>query len=110
MTVPSTSVRIGRAAAVVVAGVVFGVSGSFGLAAAEHSAPASPPQQMTEPAAVAEWARTQELTGLSPASLTAPDRATAIDDDDRRLAAEIAAIAEFARAKGLTGLSPATME
>jgi hypothetical protein len=57
--------------------------------------------------AVAEWAFSEGLTGLSPASLSvtprsAPDLAT-------RLQLERTAIAEWARTQGLSGLSPVSL-
>jgi hypothetical protein len=105
MAVHSTHRRIGRTAAVVVAGTVFGVASTFAIANAERSTEVAPQKDATERAAVAEWARTQHLTGLSPASLVAvPDPVVESD-----IVAQLAAIAEFAREQGLTGLSPASM-
>jgi hypothetical protein len=98
--------RIGRVAAVVVAGSVFGVAGTLVLAAAERPAQPSPRQQEEARAAIAEWATRHHLTGLSPASLTALDRDL---DPDACRAAELAAIAESALAEGLWGLSPASL-
>jgi hypothetical protein len=57
--------------------------------------------------AVAIMARTNGLTGLSPASLQPADRA--LDDVWARRSEELAAIAEAAVARGLTGLSPASL-
>jgi hypothetical protein len=57
--------------------------------------------------AVAIMARTNGLTGLSPASLQPADRD--LDDVWARRSEELAAIAEAAVAGGLTGLSPASL-
>jgi hypothetical protein len=57
--------------------------------------------------AVALMARTNGLTGLSPAFLQPADRD--LDDVWARRAEELAAIAEAAVAEGLTGLSPASL-
>ena len=51
-------------------------------------------------AALAEWARANGMTGLSPASLASTAAAWYGDD---------AAIADWARSNGLTGLSPASL-
>ena len=102
----TTHIRVARAAAVVVAGGVFGVGGSFALAAAERSAQPTDRQRAAESTAVAEWTRTQPLSGLSPASLTAPDRGL---DLDAGRSGELAAIVEFAVAERLSGLSPASL-
>jgi hypothetical protein len=107
MTTPlahTRSHRIGRAAAVVVVGSMFGVASTIAIVSAERPARPTPQQQAAESAALAEWARTQHLTGLSPASLTAQD-----NEAEARLAADLAAIAEFAVAEGLSGLSPASL-
>jgi hypothetical protein len=53
--------------------------------------------QAADLAAIADWARAEGLTGLSPTSL-------------RPSAAPDAAIADWARAEGLTGLSPASLK
>ena len=61
------------------------------------------PQQATaELAGIAEWADSEGLTGLSPASLT-------VIDPNRQATAELAGIAEWADSEGLTGLSPASL-
>jgi hypothetical protein len=100
--------RIGRATAVAVAGGVLGVCTTFAIVSAEQSAqPAS--RSSLETRAVAEWARSHGLTGLSPASLAAPERDTDAESDVDARAAEMAAIAEFAVEEGLTGLSPASL-
>ena len=54
-------------------------------------------QRAADLAAIADWARAEGLTGLSPASL-------------KPSAASDAAIADWARAEGLTGLSPASLK
>ena len=61
----------------------------------------------TESHAIAQWASSEGLTGLSPASLrVAPRSAT---DLDVHLQQERTAIAEWARSQGLSGLSPASL-
>lgn len=70
MTVRSAHSHIGRVVAVVVAGTAFGVTGTVALTAA-RPAKLAPQQQYAD---LVEWARTQHLTGLSPASLGAPNR------------------------------------
>lgn len=107
MTARSNHHRIGPVAAIIAAGTVFGVTGAFALAAAEQSAELTPRQQALERAAIAEWATTNGLTGLSPAALTPNERPAGFDASR---AAELQAIAEFARAEGLTGLSPASLQ
>ena len=54
-------------------------------------------QRAADLAAIADWARAEGLTGLSPASL-------------KPSAASDATIADWARAEGLTGLSPASLK
>ena len=99
--------RIGRTVAVVVAGSIVGVAGTLAIvAAADHPAQPADRRQAPARAAIAEWARSQNLTGLSPASLGAPHQDL---DVDARRAAELAAIIEFAVAEGLSGLSPASL-
>ena len=57
-------------------------------------------REAAESNAIADWARSQNLTGLSPASLgAAPRSAPALDVQ----------IAEWARSQGLSGLSPASL-
>lgn len=61
----------------------------------------------TESRAIAEWARSEGLTGLSPASLrVAPRSAT---DLEASIQLERMAIADWARSQGLSGLSPASL-
>ena len=57
--------------------------------------------------AVAEWARSQSLTGLSPASLS--DTLRSAPDLETRIQLERTAIAEWARIEGLSGLSPVSL-
>jgi len=100
---PNNHSRFGRitaVSAVVVAGALSGVLGVGALVDADQSSPTLRVDS-DEHRAIAELARTNELTGLSPASLTSSEFAAR--------AAELAAIAEFARANGLTGLSPASL-
>jgi hypothetical protein len=97
---PSRIRRLVATGAVVAAGAVSGVIGVSALADAN---PSTPTLDDDEYRAIAEVARTNRLTGLSPASLTPHPSQFA------SRAAELAAIAEFARTNGLTGLSPASM-
>jgi hypothetical protein len=104
MTARSTHHRIGRVVAVVVAGTVFGIGGTLAMASAP-SAQLTPQQQNAQFAALAEWAKAQHLTGLSPASLGAQNRnlkAGACRSNET-------SIAEFAAIEGLSGLSPASL-
>ena len=57
--------------------------------------------------AVAEWARTQGLTGLSSASLGVTPRSA--PDLQARIQLERTATAEWARTQGLSGLSPVSL-
>ena len=57
--------------------------------------------------AVAEWADSQGLFGLSPASLSVAPRSA--PDLEARIQLERTAIAEWARTQGLSGLSPASL-
>ncbi len=57
--------------------------------------------------AVAEWARSQGLSGLSPASLSVALRLSS--DADERIQLEGTAIADWARTQGLSGLSPVSL-
>ena len=105
MSKPNTHSRFGRVAAVsavVVAGALSGVLGVGALVGADESAPTLRVDS-DEHRAIAEFARTNDLTGLSPASLTPQSSEFAVR------AAELEAIAEYARANGLTGLSPASL-
>jgi hypothetical protein len=68
MSTRSIRRRTRYAAAVIVAGGVFGVASTFAIAAADG--PAKPSQtEIADREAIAEWAREQQLSGLSPASL-----------------------------------------
>jgi len=99
----SRVVRFTAAGAVAVAGAVAGVIGVGALVDATPSTPAALQVDSDEHRAIVELARTNELTGLSPASLAPHPSEVA------SRASELAAIAEFARTNGLTGLSPASM-
>jgi len=103
MTVRPARHHVGRIVAVIVAGTALGIGGTFALTAA-RSAPLEPGQQNKEFAAVITWATSQHLTGLSPASLGAPD-----SSPDREAGGMEAAVVQFAVAAGLSGLSPASM-
>jgi hypothetical protein len=105
MTVRSTHKQIGRLLAVIVAGAVFGVTGTIAIAASQP-AQLAPRQQHADLGALAEWARAQHLTGLSPASLAGPRRnlSAAV-----RTVPDPSTIAQFAEAEGLSGLSPASL-
>ena len=81
-------------------GAVAGVALVAGLAVRIDDAPASGSGSATQTHAIAEWAGSQGLGGLSPASLSAAPRSvTALDVQ----------IAEWARSQGLSGLSPASL-
>jgi hypothetical protein len=99
--------RIRRTVAVAVAGVSVGLAATIAVAAGTgpDTRPAS--YHPAERAAIADWARTENLSGLSPASLQPQSRQYGWTP---RLAAEMAAIADFAREQGLSGLSPASMQ
>lgn len=58
--------------------------------------------------AIAEWARANDLSGLSPSSLS-PTRLPTLDNATRIRAGELAAIAAWAKENGYTGLSPASL-
>jgi hypothetical protein len=62
---------------------------------------------VAESKAVADWARTQGLVGLSPASLNVAPQST--PDLATRLQSERTAIADWARSQGLSGLSPVSL-
>jgi hypothetical protein len=89
-------------------GAVAGLALIAGLAVRADGQPQTQHSRVTaETNTVADWARAQGLTGLSPASLrvasqAAPDLAT-------QLELERDAIAEWARSQGLSGLSPASL-
>jgi len=99
-SVPTTGVSTGRprlralvGGVILVGGLTFGI----GAAIAQDSTAADP--TVGDRPAIADWARVNGMTGLSPASL-AP---IAVGYEDN------AAIADWARANGLTGLSPASL-
>jgi hypothetical protein len=83
-------------------GGVIAVGGlTFGIGAAlAQDQPSSVPAVGDHPA-IAEMARTNGLTGLSPASLAPAATPSGYGDHE--------AIADWARANGLTGLSPASL-
>jgi hypothetical protein len=85
----------------IVFGAVAGLALVAGLAVrVDGAAPSSGPGTATESQAIAGWAGSQGLSGLSPASLSAaPRSAPALDVQ----------IAEWARSQGLSGLSPASL-
>lgn len=93
--------RLGRAVVIVVAGSVVGITGALAVSADER--PSRPADQRD---AIAEWATANNVTGLSPASVSSANSNVKADAD---LAAEYRAIAEYARAAGLSGLSPASL-
>ena len=104
MTTRSIRTRLGRGLAVVIAGSIVGVTGAM---VAADDRPSRSTNDRADLEAIAEWARANGYSGLSPASLSKVDF-------DRRaraeMAAEYQALAELAREEGLTGLSPAWLE
>jgi hypothetical protein len=88
---------------IAVGGLTFGI----GAALAQES-PSSVPAVSDHPA-IAEMARANGLTGLSPASLASAAPSTATSSTAADWYADSAAIADWARANGLTGLSPASL-
>ena len=104
-TIPTTTgtadtTATGRPRLRALVGGVIAVGGlTFGIGAAlAQESPSSAPAVSDHPA-IAEMARANGLTGLSPASLSSAVVAARPD----------AAIADWARANGLTGLSPASL-
>ena len=95
---------IGRVLAVAAAGAVVGITGAVAVAAEGPSR--SVDYQQEDRSAIAEWAKANDLGGLSPTSVSTVDRNA---KDWARLAAEYRAIAEFTRSEGLSGLSPASV-
>jgi hypothetical protein len=84
-----------------VGGVIAVGAVTFGIGAAlAQEAPSSVPAVADHPA-IAEMARADGLTGLSPASLSATAVSAGYGDS--------AAIADWSRTNGLTGLSPASL-
>ena len=71
MRTHSTSTRIRRTAAVVVAGVATGLVATAAVAANDRPETPSIRELQVERAEIAEWANEHELSGLSPASLSA---------------------------------------
>ena len=87
---------------IAVGGLTFGI----GAALAQES-PSSVPAVSDNPA-IAEMARANGLTGLSPASLASAAPSTTASTAAGWYA-DSAAIADWARANGMTGLSPASL-
>ena len=108
MTTPETTRsaslrRVLGIAAVVAASVTVVAAGVINAGAESASHPAyatANQQQIAELKAIEDWARSEGLTGLSPASL---------HPINQQEIAELKAIAEWARVQGLTGLSPASL-
>ncbi len=98
-TTTGTTTRRPRLRALV-GGVVAVGAVTFGIGAALAQESPSVPAVGDHPA-IAEMARANGLTGLSPASLSP----TAV----RSVYGDSAAIADWARANGLSGLSPASL-
>ena len=97
---------IARLAAVVVAGTAVGVVGAYAVAADDPS-PARPAADLqAERDRIADWARDNNVAGLSPASLSPVKSSEQADDD---LASQLEQIAEWANREGLAGLSPASL-
>jgi hypothetical protein len=82
---------------VAIGGLTFGIGSALAQETGGRDAPA-----VTDHPAIAEMARSDGLTGLSPASLSPLPMAPAGYGDN-------AAIAEWATTNGLTGLSPASL-
>ncbi len=76
------------------------------VSSGERSVGLTPEQRAAQLEAVADWARSNDMTGLSPMSLAPVDRDVTAD---ARRAEALAAVAEFAIAEGLTGLSPVSL-
>jgi len=106
MRTHSTSTRIRRTAAVVVAGVATGLVATAAVAANDRPETPSIQELQVERAEIAEWANEHQLSGLSPASLSAAGG----ESSPSHLAAELAAIADWANEQGLSGLSPASLQ
>ena len=104
MEVRSAHSRIARIVAVVVAGGAVGLAGTIAVAGAgDEPSRQSVRQRAAAQAELADWARANGVTGLSPASLSATNPELA------SRAADLQAIAEWARSEGLVGLSPASL-
>ncbi len=106
MRTHSTSTRIRRTVAVVVAGVATGLLATVAVAANDRPETPSIRELQVERAEIADWANEHQLSGLSPASLSPVG---GDESSPSRLAAELAAIAEWAKEQGLSGLSPASL-
>ena len=98
--------RIARVLAVAAAGAVVGITGAVAVAA-DAGPSRSVDYQQEDRNAIGEWANANNLSGLSPTSVSTVDRDA---KDWARLAAEYRAIAEFTRREGLSGLSPASVQ
>jgi hypothetical protein len=94
--------------AVVSATVCAALVSSVAFAARQDGTRVDPPvEPRRSNPEIADWARANGLSGLSPAGLS-PTRLST-HDAERSRAGELAAIAEWAKANGLTGLSPASV-
>ena len=106
MNHPAT--RISRTVAVAVAGVAVGLATTFAVANGNGTDKSPSSYNPAERAAIAEWANQHNMSGLSPASLTASESAEYTQTPG--LAAEMKAIADYAREHQLSGLSPASLQ
>jgi hypothetical protein len=99
--------RIRRIVAVAVAGVTVGLTTAIAVAASNgpDTRPAS--YHPADRAAIAEWAKAENLSGLSPASLGSPAGTYLWTPE---MAADMDAIEDYAEQQGLSGLSPASMQ
>ena len=89
-------------------GAAAGLALVAGIALRVDDPPQGPRSHVAaESNAVADWARTQGLTGLSPASLSGAPRSA--PDPEARIQLERTATAEWARTQGLSGLSPVSL-
>ena len=89
-------------------GAAAGLAVIAGLAVRVDAEPQGPRSRVAvESNAVAEWALSQGLTGLSPASLSVAPRSA--PELEARIQLERAAIGEWARTQGLSGLSPVSL-
>jgi hypothetical protein len=89
-------------------GAAAGLALLAGLAVRADGQPQTPHSRVAaEALAVADWARAQGLTGLSPASLHAASQSAT--NLTMRVELERDAIAAWARSQGLSGLSPASL-
>jgi hypothetical protein len=101
-TETSTSIPTRRPRLRALVGGVIAVGGlTFGIGAALAEGSASSVPAVSDHPAIAEMARANDLTGLSPASLAPPSGSARYSDN--------AAIADWARSNEMTGLSPASV-